>query len=198
VGRLVVDEALGRGYTVIAMVHNHDPFGERAGLKVVKGDIYDAQSVTAVLSNSKAVIICLGSWGQKRRDVMTSAMRAIIPAMKAHGIRRIVTLTGSGAVAPDVKPNAIRRFGLKLLSLFPIGKIFRDGEDHMRLLAKSSLDWTTLRSPVMRDSGNTKYNLSMKVGNHLRTINRRTVAIALVDQLDTTGFIGQAPIIHHG
>src|SRR4051812_42365964 len=89
VGRLVVAEALQRGYSVKAFVHSRNPFEDSPKLKVVKGDVYDSDDVAKALRGSDAVISCLGSWGSKRRDVLSSAMRMIIPAMTEQKIGRI-------------------------------------------------------------------------------------------------------------
>ncbi|MEJ0072736.1 MAG: NAD(P)H-binding protein [Candidatus Saccharibacteria bacterium] len=196
VGSLVVEEALRRGYTVTAFVHSHSLFAPSGKLGIVKGDIYNAEDVAKALKGSDAVISTLGSWGTPGRDVLTAAMRAIIPAMTERSIRRVVTLTGSGAQAPDKPAGSGHRLFMRLLAPLPAGKVFRDGEAHMRLLAASDLDWTTLRSPVMNNFGKGSYRLDLKSGGPLATINRKAVAAALLDQLDSREFLDRAPIIH--
>ncbi len=109
VGRLVVAELLGRGHNVVAFVHSqkltekdfvrdsvHDAKATK-NIRIVQGDIYNAVQVAAALSGSQAVISVLGSWGTKRKDILCSAMRAIIPAMEQQHIQRIVSLTGHDA-----------------------------------------------------------------------------------------------------
>ena len=81
VGRLVVMQALKRGYSVVAFVHSHDPFVATTNLRVVKGDIYNADDVGKALKGSEAVISALGSWGTKNRNVLSSAMKVVIPDM---------------------------------------------------------------------------------------------------------------------
>jgi putative NADH-flavin reductase len=196
VGRQVVALALKRGYTVVAFVHKNNPFEDTPNLIVKKGDVYDVNSVADALKNSQAVISTLSSWGTPQRNVLTSAMRAIIPAMEAQNITRIITLTGSGAADPSKPAGAGYKLMLKLLAPFPAGKVFKDGEEHMRLLFESKLDWTTIRSPVMTNSGKVGYELNLKSGLPLATIQREAVAAALVDQLESGEFSCQAPIIH--
>jgi len=193
VGSLVVEEALRRGFSVIAFVHSHDMFVPSNKLRVVKGDIYNEADVQDAIKGSAAVVSCLGSWGTKHRNVLASAMRAIIPAMEHQKIGRIVTLTGSGAAAPSAKPGVAHSALLKLLTPFPAGKVFRDGEEHMKLLAASNLGWTTLRSPIMTSGNKTKYRLTLKSGS--LTIPRAAVATALLDQLDNKDYLHQTPII---
>ena len=75
-------------------------------------------------------------------------------------------------------------------------KILNDGEAHIRLLAESTLDWTVVRSPVMTNKDDAKYQLDMNSPSPLATIPRAAVVAALVDSLEDTRFIGAAPYIH--
>jgi putative NADH-flavin reductase len=200
VGRLVVVEALKRDMTVRAFVHSHDPFDEHANLTVMKGDIYRSDDVARALAGADAVISCLGSWGTAKRNVLTAAMRTIVPAMQSHKITRIVSLTGSGAASPGRKPNLLHRLLMGSIAWTPAGKVFADGERHMRVLADSGLQWTTIRSPIMNNLDGTGYRLTARIGNHFRTISRRAVAACLLDQLQSTDWLRQAPVIrrsHH-
>jgi putative NADH-flavin reductase len=196
VGSLVVEQALRRGYRVVAFVHNHSLFAPSGKLSIRKGDIYNAPDVVAALKGSDAVVSCLSSWGTPGKDVLTSAMRTIIPAMVEQKIKRIVTLTGSGANEPGNNPSVSYKLMLQVLAPFPAGKVFCDGEDHMKLLADSNLRWTTIRSPVMNNRGTDGYELNLKAGSPLTTIKRAAVATALLDQIDAANFLHQAPIIH--
>jgi len=195
VGSRVVEEALRRGYDVVAFVHSHNLFSPTGKLVVVQGDIYSASDVAKALKGSSAVLSCLGSWGTPKKNVLTTAMHAILPAMREQQIERIVTLTGSGAADPHARPGVVHRLLLRLLAPFPAGKVFRDGEEHLRLLAMSELEWTSLRSPVMNNLGSS-YALNLKPAKPWETIGRDSVAAAMLDQLETATYVGQAPIIH--
>lgn len=196
VGSRVVALALERGYKVVAFVHHHNPFTDTPNLIVKQGDIYQAADVRAALKGSEAVISCLGSWGTPKKNVLTAAMQTIIPALRAQKIKRIVTLTGSGAKVRLNKPmSASHRLLFALLQPFPAGKVFRDGEEHMHLLAESDLDWTTIRSPVMNNLGGSSYTLNNRI-NPVATISRQAVAHCLLDQLGSAEYLRQAPIIH--
>ena len=195
VGHLVVEEALRSGYSVRAFVHSHSLFAPSGRLGIVQGDIYEPEDISKTLQGSEAVVSCLGSWGTPGKDVLSTAVRNLRPAMAAHKIRRIVTLTGSGAAAPGESAGRLHRAMLRV-PVFGAGRVFQDGEEHMRLLAASGLDWTTIRSPVMNDLGSTSYRLTAKPGSQLATIQREAVARAMLDQLESVEWLGQAPFIH--
>lgn len=198
VGRLVVAEALKHGYDVVAFVHTSNPFEEEAHLTVVQGDISSRADVDKALQGSQAAINCLGSWGRSGRDVLTRAMDTIIPAMSEQKIQRMVSLTGHGADAPDVVSSWPHKLMMKVLFPFPAGKVFRDGEVHMHLLAASTLDWTVLRSPIMKNSGASAYHLAETPGFPLKRINRTAVVAAILDQLEMDSYIHRAPVINPG
>jgi putative NADH-flavin reductase len=193
VGRLVVAEALACGYTVVAFVHSHNPFEPDDNLVLRQGDVYNTDDVAAAIQGSEAVISCLGSWGTKGRDVLSRFTRSVIPAMEQQKIMRLVTLTGIGV---QTHPGKLSRTLLRAMNWLPFGKVFNDAEQHVQLLNVSSLDWTAVCSPVMNNWGGTDYRLSVRLGNPLGTINRRAVATALLEQLQSGNYTGQAPVIH--
>lgn len=197
VGRRVVELALKRGYTVVAVVHRRDPFQGTPNLIVRRGDIRNPRDVEVALKGSRAVVSCLGSWGTKTKDILTTGMRVIIPEMEELGIRRIVTLTGADALAPWERAegaHALSHTALRLLA----GKVLEDGELHMRLLSASKLYWTTLRSPVMTTFGRADYVLGMEHPAVRATVHRQAVAKALVDQIIQPQYVYKAPFISRG
>jgi putative NADH-flavin reductase len=193
VGSLVVAEALQRGYRVVVFVHSHNPYEPNDNLIVRKGDVYSADDVAAAIRGSDAVISCLGSWGTKGRDVLSRFTQNVIPAMEAQRMTRLVTLTGIGV---RVHPSKFLLGGLRLLRWLPAGKVFADAETHMQLLVESDLAWTTICSPVMNNWGSAAYRLSSNIGWPLATIHRKAVAVALLDQIASTTYVGQALVIH--
>ena len=195
VGSLVVEEALRRGHTVIAFTHSRDLFVPSNKMGVIKGDIHRAEDVQKALKSSDAVISTLGSWHSKSKDILSSAMKTIIPAMEAAGITRIVTLTGAGAFDEKDNPPAGQKIAHAVLGSFA-GKILQDGEQHMRLLRASNLDWTVIRSPVMSSFGGEHYKLSSKLPKLFDLVPRKAVATALLDQLQSPEHVRDAPVIY--
>ena len=194
VGQGVVSEALARNYGVTAFVHTHNPFTETEGLRVVRGDINDYASVTEALRGSQAVISVLSSWHTKDKNILERAMAAIIPAMATAKITRIVTLTGAGAFCATDHPGLSDKLAHALAArLAP--KILADAEAHLKLLADSSLDWTSIRSPVMTKQRRSTYRLESSLAPPLSLIPRAAVVQALVDQVTSSNTYRQAPAI---
>jgi putative NADH-flavin reductase len=193
VGSLVVEEALRRGYTVVAFVHSRNLFSPSGRLIVRKGDVYNTADVASAVQGSDAVVSCLSSWGTKGRDVLSRFVSAATAALVNQNSVRLVTLTGVGV---EQNPGLVHAKLLRMMGIFPFGKVFADAEHHIWLLGQSKLNWTAVCSPVMNNLGGPNYTLSLRIGNPLATISRRAVAAALLDQIESTEYVRQTPVIH--
>ncbi|MBL8121631.1 NAD(P)H-binding protein [Candidatus Saccharibacteria bacterium] len=194
VGSRVVAQLLAAGHEVTAVVHSRNPFTDQPKLRVESLDVHDGAKATEVISGSQAVLSCLSSWQSESKDVLTTAMKSLVPAMHNARVSRIVSLTGNAAFTPDDNPSFIQKANrAAMMKVAP--KVLADGEQHMAVLRESGLDWTVLRSPVMNSLGKDAYRLSEKLSGATATINRQAVARALVDQLTDTKWIGKAPTI---
>lgn len=195
VGRLVVRYLLDKEYKVTAFVHSSNPFEPHTQLQVIYGDVHNPLDIEKALYDVDVVISTLGSWGTSTKDVLSIAMKSLIPAMKQHRIHRLVSLTGSAAIAPHDNLRLVDRVNHLLLGIAS-RKVLRDGEEHIRQLAASDLAWTAVRSPIMRDISSMSYKLDFSAPFPLATVSRQAVARALVDQVESKDFLGKAPYIH--
>lgn len=194
VGRLVVEQLLKKGYDVTAFVHSQK-LGESSGLTQVQGDIYNRDDITLALKNSQAVISTLSSWGTPKKDILTVGMEHIVPAMQRLGLSRIVTLTGADARDSVDNPPVLNKLSRPFLKLIA-PKILEDGENHIRILRNSNLDWTTLRSPIMRSWGPGGYHMDTHVPRPWETVHRDSVAKALIKLIEDNSNSKQSPYIH--
>lgn len=194
VGKLLVEYALADGHTVTAFVHRHHDLLDDPNLAIFRGDVYKPDDVVNALKSQDVILSALSSWGSPSKDVLTTAMSNIIPAMEQHGINRIVSLTGAEARAPGDSLGIVHRFAHAALSIAG-GKVLRDGEEHIALLAQSKLDWTVVRSPVMTNSSGVAYSLSTSRPRPWALVRRTAVARAMVDQLNEVSDYKTAPYI---
>ncbi len=195
IGRLLVLELLKNGHTVTAFVHSTAPFTAHPHLNVIKGDVHNQEDVAHALEKQEIVISTLGSWHTKTKDIVSSAIANIVPIMEQKGMKRIVTLTGSGARATGDKKSLLESFGHAVFSVIA-GKIVRDSEEHIKLLEQSSLDYTVLRSPVMTNKPSNKYELSTLANGAIDTISRTAITAALKELVTSTRHTRAAPYIH--
>lgn len=195
VGKLVVERLVNDGHTVKAFVHSRHPFEKSQRIIIIKGDVHNPTDVSGALEGSQAVICVLGSWHSKTKDILSAAMISVVPAMKTQGIERIITLTGADAQLSTDSSLLFRTLThLFFKTIAP--KVMQDSELHMQLLQKSQLDWTVIRSPIMRSRGkSSQYGAGAKPSLPWQTVHRRDVAIAIVDQLIDKRFYQDAPYL---
>lgn len=194
VGQRVVQLLLANGYNVVAISRHYDQALENERLRVENVDVHDADAVMRALQDVDEVISVVSSWGSEHGDVLSSAMRSIIPAMHAYGIKRLVSLTGTGAFTSEDKPTLAQRASRALFHKIAPA-VLEDGEEHIRLLQQSDVDWTVVRSPAMNNLGKDTYKLSAKLSTGAATINRQAVAKAIVAQLSDGKWLRQTPTI---
>jgi putative NADH-flavin reductase len=157
-------------------------------------DVHDPSSVALALDGQDAVVSALGSWETKSQDILTSFIRVGAPLMKQRGVWRVISLTGADARVPGDKPALSARLMRFVLHTYA-PKVIEDGEEHLRLLEKSGLHYTVIRSPKMKDGPPRSYRLGHKSAQVWWLINRWTIATAMCDQLESDKFVGKAPII---
>lgn len=151
-GRKILEQALAGGERVTALVRDtgklviSDP-----NLKVIKGDVLDADSTAVAIAGSNAVLSALKVPVQER----VTAIDNIIKAMKQHHVRRIIAIGGSGCLQIDEQTRYHETAG------FP--EFFRAGSlahwEVCKRLMESNLDWTFVCPPDIPDGERTgKYN----------------------------------------
>jgi hypothetical protein len=106
-------------------------------------------------------------------------MKTIVPVMEELGLKRIVSLTGADAVATSDTPGFANRLSRKLIGIVG-GKVIADGEEHIRILQASSLNWTIVRSPVMLGGQSKPYRLTVELAPPYISIRRQSVADAML------------------
>lgn len=195
VGQAVVKLALERGHQLTLFVHHSAPFTDSKQLRTVRGDARQGEHIQQSLDCSEAVISTLGSLRGPAKDVLSSAVQQLVPAMNQAGIKRIVSLTGYSAFAASDQPSRLDRWQHSLLnSLAP--RILRDAEQHLRLLVSSDLAWSVLRAPVIIKYGGSSYHLdASSPPKPWQSIPRQAVATALIDLAESQDYVRKAPFI---
>ncbi len=196
VGQKVVQKLLKAGHAVRGVVHGDNPFTEHENLEVVQGDIHDGEFVMQAVQGCDAVASTLGSWGTKTKDIQVAGMKNIIPAMQAANIERIVSLTGAGVFDELDQPSLMDKINRLAISKGAT-KIFIDGEEHIRLLRRSHLVWTVVRSPIMKENGKPgQFVLNDRFPAPWSTILRDDVATSICNLVTGDDWAQHAPFIH--
>ena len=98
-GRLIVSQAVARGYYVAALVRSAEKGRDLKGAKILIGDARDETALRQALKGQDAVVSSLGTGVSPFREVtlLSAARRALVNAMKAENVSRLVCITGLGA-----------------------------------------------------------------------------------------------------
>ncbi|AXH97126.1 NAD(P)-dependent oxidoreductase [Ornithinimicrobium avium] len=109
-GGRVLHRALDAGHAVRELVRDPAKLDhEGDDLSVIRGDVLDPASVARAVSGADVVLSLFGQVKGPPRTLQTDGTRIIVDAMRAAGVRRIVTLSGGGLRAPQDRPGMADR-----------------------------------------------------------------------------------------
>lgn len=160
-GRHLVRLALDQGHHVTAFVRDPDKLArvgvpvEHEHLRIVQGDVTDAEPVHEAVAGADAVLSALGHAKGSPKDVQTVGTRHILDAMDRHGVDRLISETGAGVPDPkDADPSLGARFMRGLMQLIA-ADVLQDAEQHADLIRQSEADWTLVRAPRLTEGPQT-------------------------------------------
>ncbi|MFT5436637.1 MAG: putative NADH-flavin reductase [Ulvibacter sp.] len=182
-GREVVKSAKAKGYEVT-------PFSYSDGQ-----DVMDYEAVRGAIAGCDAVISTLGHIKGSDPLVQTKGISNIVRAMKELGLRRVLSMTGTGARVVGDKPSLVDRFLNFGVNIVDPDRI-NDGVEHVKVLQESGVDWTIVRVLKLSksDAEVKDYKLTDYGPAELLT-SRKKVAKVLVDLLDDKNSYGKLPVI---
>jgi uncharacterized protein YbjT (DUF2867 family) len=98
-GRRIVSQALARGHDVTALVRSPEKAGDLKGANLLVADARDEGALREAVKGQDAVISALGTPASPFREVtlLSAATRALVSAMQAERVPRLVCITGMGA-----------------------------------------------------------------------------------------------------
>jgi putative NADH-flavin reductase len=191
-----VQQALAAGHEVIAFARTPSKLNiTHPCLRVVQGDSTDAAAVERAIAGTDVVVSALGHGKNTPRTMMADSARHIVAAMKKHGVRRIITMTGAGVGAPEDQPKPINHFiKFMLKTLSP--QVLKDSEDHVQIIKDSGLDWTVVRGPMLTEGAHTgKYRVGWVGVNTSARISRADVADFMLKQVAMNDYLKKMPMV---
>jgi len=197
IGLETTRRALELGHEVRAMARSAPRIGlSNPKLEKVRGDALESQDVEAALSGVDVVIQTLGvTLGDLFRPVrlFSDATRVLVAAMEAHGIKRLISVTGFGAGDSRTSINCLQRVPFQIL----FGPAYDDKGVQESLIKDSSLDWTIVRPGVLTGGRRTGSFNVLDQPSQWRNgfISRSDVAEFLVRQIEDPTYVRKAPVI---
>lgn len=191
-GQHLVRQALAAGHHVTAVVR--DParlrHADHPRLEPVVADVMNPESIRPVVTGQDAVVSALGPRARTDASVCADGARAIITAMRAANIRRLIVVTASGHVI-DAGDGPATRLLVKPLLRRYLRQGFADFGRTEQAIGESGLDWTIMRPPRLTDGRRRLYRTA--VDRNVRggiTIARADLAHAMLAALDDPATAG--------
>lgn len=189
-GQVVVERALAAGHSVTALVHNADSYHAPAGVQVVAGDATDLATVEKAMAGQEAVIDAIGGkTPYLATDLERNTAKAIIGAMRQHGVRRLIAISVLGV--GDSKEQAGFFYEHLLKPTFLRGAV-PDKEAMEAEVKASGLDFVLVRPPFLTDDPATGQAHVVTGEDKAHKITRTDLAQFMVDQLQKDTYLGQA------
>lgn len=203
-GKHVLAEALRRGHKARVLVRDPSKITVSSPLlQIVEGTPTDTAILSDAMEGCEAILSALNvsrvndfPWANLRtpKDFLSTVMKNIISAAPGQGIRRLI-FTSAWGVAETRKdiPGWFRWFIEKSNIRYPY-------EDHARqeeLVARSSLEWTSVRPAGLINSKKIK-KVIVSFNNHPKprlVISRLNVARFILDILEAGRYVRQRPVI---
>lgn len=195
-GRSVVTQALARGHDVTALVRSLEKASGLKGAKLIVGDARDETALRQALKGRNAVVSALGTPASPFREVtfLSTATRALVGAMKAEQVSRLVCITGLGA------GDSVGHGGFlfdKVIFPLLLRKVYADKNRQEAILRDSGLDWTLVRPTILNDKpGRGAIRALTDLSSfHGGTIAREDVARFVLEQLSADTWLRRSPLI---
>ena len=170
-----------------------EPLAE--GESVALGDIADEAAVAEAVRGVDAVISVVGPTSNSADQValFERFAEALVSAMTAAGVRRLVAISGAACSLPGER----KRLGARLASAFvslAVRNVVQAKQRELDIIARSELDWIAPRPPRVVDG---RASGSYRVGADARgmRITQGDLADFIVRQLTDDRYVRQAPFV---
>jgi putative NADH-flavin reductase len=204
VGQQLLEQALDAGHDVTAVVRNPAKLSRRVRAVTTDLTAPDPAALASALAGADAVLSGLGPHSNADAGIAQRGTRAIVAAMQATGVRRIVVVSAGpvSTVASPGRPNPPKhdpgdgffmRYLFSKIASARFGKVYVDLAQMEDLLAGSGLDWTVVRPQQMTDKPLTG-TYRTAYGQNIRggwTVPRADVAHFMLRVLDQPETIHQ-------
>jgi putative NADH-flavin reductase len=193
-GRELLHQALATGHNVTAFARNPDRLADvnHDNLTIVRGDVTDPAAVASAIAGHEAVLSTIGA-GAARTTLREVGTRNIVDAMQSAGVKRLISLSSLGVGDSRANLGFFTRYII-------VGLILRHAfADHQRqeaVIHQSTLDWTIVRPPHLKDgprTGDYRHGFAPTDHNIKGWISRADVTDFMLRQLADPAYVHQTP-----
>lgn len=192
-GRSFVKVALAAGHEIRGGVYQSSLNYSHPKLTVIECDARQQTEVENLIEGCDAVVSFIGHVKKSPPRVQTQSIQVVAAAMKQKGIKRIVSLTGTGVRFPGDTIPFIDRIMNFVITVIDPDRV-NDGIAHAEVLKASELEWTILRVLKLQNARPTEFVLKAHGVTKL-FVSREDVAKAALQVIEDHSFVREAPIL---
>ena len=195
-GRNLLEQSLAGGYEVTALVRDPSRLTvTHPRLAVMGGDATDSHALEHATTGREAVLSALGAGNSLRSEIASRAVAALVPAMHAQGVRRIIYLSAFGVGQTFEQASLVQRLAYRTL----LRQIFADKAKADAMLRASRLEWTLVYPTLLTNGARTG---SYRAGDCLPMkgmpkISRADVAAFMLAQLSSREWLQRTAVISY-
>lgn len=188
----IVERALNAGHRVTAFVRSPERFALRHDrLRIVQGDILNADAVRPAVEGQDAVLCALGAPASSREDIRTHGTAHLVHAMEDAQVKRLVCMTTLGIGDSTALLPPMMKF---VIVPFVLRRAFADHFAQEERVRACSLDWTLVRPGHLTNgpaTGRYQHGFGPNAKVRLK-ISRADVAEFMVEQLQDDRYLRRA------
>ena len=179
-GREILDLARARGHEITAFVRSPEALEQMPGIRVVRGDPRQRDSIAQALPGHDAVLSAIGPHVRdafRPHTLLTDCAAATVDAMMATDVRRLAIVSAAVLFPEKGLEFAFFRWLLRHHA--------RDLSAMEQIVRASGLDWTIARPPRLTsspDAGFVAVRDALPAGS--RVMSFRSVAAFILDAVE--------------
>lgn len=192
-GQQLVEQALEQGYLVSAVVRTPDKLKiMHPNLKVLEGDVVDANAVQNAVNDQDAVLCALGAASPFKFDQdVVDGVSNIIIAMEQSAVKRFIYLSFIGVGESRNDAGFIIKYIAPVLLKTEIqGHKLRE-----KSIRESNLEWTIIQAPTLTNGikrGAYRFGENIRAKSFTCTISRADLAAFMLKQITDNSFLRKA------
>ena len=180
-GRRLIDQAVGRGHSVRAIVGTDCSASEfPPEVTVLEADVYEGTNVEAAVEGSAAVANACRHSTLTPPDYMAVGGRHILDVMAAAETDRYLTVVPAAAGGPETTTGVAESLAVALFRLFR-PTVTADAAAHVDDVTDRDLDWTVVRPLRLTEGPPTRQYKTGAIPLGLRGISDGDAAAFLLD-----------------
>lgn len=193
-GSVVLSELLTTGYKVKALVRNPSKLKipDNPLLDIIVGDITNGNVSDQLFREADIIINCLSNTGNPK-PISSLVTKQVITRLQNKTNKRYFVVTGKTVKSNNDKFSLVTYLQRKyLISHYP--DIVNDKQKEYLELAKSSINWTLIRCPLIIDGENNPYHLSISRCKG-KSITKLSLAKFIIEEIEKKEFISKSPYL---